>query len=217
MKCMQAIDGIASENLRKIVLDKWMKIGEALINGLVHPNALHSNQTVCFSKSLLDSAVVILFRRMFHCIFHPKIHLVGIFSHFNQSIFFSIHPMATQKFPKCVFDFRFDFDQRTQFILALFLLIARIWLLFVYLVNNMLNRFCHSMMCVHLATSFRVRWIDVTKWVCNFYSDFDWWGQIDNIEENTLKSPSHHHQIKHRENGRSNTFPWWYLIEQKKK
>lgn len=79
-----------------------------------------------------------------------------------------------------------------QFILALFLLIARIWLLFVYLVNNMLIRFCHSVMCVHLATSFRVRWIDVTKWVCNFYSDFDWWGQIDNIEEHSkiAKSPS---------------------------
>lgn len=177
---------------KKNCLDKWMKLGEALVNGLVHPNALHSNQTVRFSKSFLDSAVVILFRRMFHCFFHPKIHLVGIFSHFNQSICFLLSAQWQRKSSPNAYLISVLTLINAQFILALFLLIARIWLLFVYLVNNMLIRFCHSVMCVHLATSFRVRWIDVTKWVCNFYSDFDWWGQIDNIEEHSkiANSPS---------------------------
>lgn len=106
----------ASNNVgksKKNCLDKWMKLGEALINGLVHPNALHSNQTVRFSKSLLDSAVVILFCRMFHCIFHQKFISSAYFHISINRFYFSSIPMATQKFPKCVFDFRFDFDQRT--------------------------------------------------------------------------------------------------------
>lgn len=102
-----------------------MKLGEALINGLVHPNALHSNQTVRFSKSSLDSAVVILFRRMFHRIFHQKF-ISSAYFHISINRFFFLLLQWQRKSSPNAYLISVSTLINAQFILALFLLIARI-------------------------------------------------------------------------------------------